>query len=109
MLDLAEWHFLETFVRKRRSIVSADVKVCFESKMSAQSAKALLRVSGAPKALQSKYLKSFSCNLDISEKTRQTFVHDFVLNSARIFREIKVVNFLCQKHHKIQKLLQLVD
>ena len=62
MLDLVEWHFLETFVRKRRSIVSADVKVCFESKMSAPSAKALLRVSGAPKALQSKYLKSFSAS-----------------------------------------------
>ena len=109
MLDLVEWHFLETFVRKRRSIDSADVKVCFESKMSAQSAKALLRVSGAPKALQSKYLLSFSGNSDISERTRQAFVYDFVLNSARIFREIKVVNFLCQNHHKSQKLLQLVD
>ena len=54
---------------------TAELKVCFESKMSAQGAKALLRVSGAPKALQSKCFQSSSSLIDnLGKVTKSLFL-----------------------------------
>ena len=61
-----------------KSMFTAELKVCFESKMSAQGAKALLRVSGAPKALQSKCFQSSSSLIDsLGKVTKSVFLFRF--------------------------------